>query len=173
MPFLKAGIKRQEQEEKKLLSEIMPMDCQQKNKQLTLPLPFIGNTQADRHSGSTRDKGLSYEHYVGSLYEKKGYTVEYNGKENWGNDYGIDLICHDDRHTEVVQCKCYSVGSISRNDIYQFFGASRYYAACHMQEVVSSAFWTTIDIGKDTSAFDVAVNLGIILHTCCKFPESE
>ena len=98
--------------------------------------------------------------------------VEYNGINKGSKDGGIDLICHHGRYTEVVQCKCYLGHTISRNDIYQFYGASKYYTFTHVKEVVSCSFWTTVDITDDTDVFRIAVILGIMLHSGCKMPEN-
>ena len=171
MPFLKAGLLKQQQEEKRILSEISTIKRKSAdNDTLSLELPDA--QEETMRIKTSRDKGTEYELYVGSLYKKKGYYVEYNGINKGSRDGGIDLICHHGRYTEVVQCKCYSRRSISRNEICQFYGAAKYYAARHMQEVVSYSFWTTVEVTDDTEVFDVAMNLGIKLYSGYKIPDS-
>ena len=170
MPFLKAGLIKHTQGEERILSEIAII--KRKSVDTTIPI-FPSEIQVNNSQvNENHDKGAKYELYIGSLYEKKGYKVDYNGIKKGGKDYGIDLICHSGRYTEVVQCKCYSNHSISRNDIFQFYGASKYYASRHIKEVVSCSFWTTVEITDDTDVFDIAVNLGIGLHSSCKMPEN-
>ena len=50
--------------------------------------------------------GAFFERYVGSLYENRGYKVEYRGIEKGLFDGGIDLICiKSDESKMLVQCK--------------------------------------------------------------------
>ena len=55
--------------------------------------------------------GRLYEQYVGSLYEKKGWGVEYYGILEGFSDKGRDLICHKDNETLIIQCKNWSKGA--------------------------------------------------------------
>lgn len=98
------------------------------------------------HGIENKKKGKEYELYIGSIYEKYGYGVEYNGIEKNAWDDGVDLICHLGRYTVLVQCKCYTTNMITANMIYQFFGSSRHYAVKHPREVVSSSLWTSLKL---------------------------
>lgn len=171
MPFLKAGLIKQKLEEERVLSEI-PTIKRKSDNEGTLLLEISDPQEENMRIKTSRDKGTEYELYVGSLYKKKGYYVEYNGINKGSRDGGIDLICHRGRYTEVVQCKCYSSHSISRNEILQFYGATKYYAARHMQEVVSCSFWTTVEVTDDTEVFEIAMLLGVKLYSGCKMPDN-
>lgn len=55
---------------------------------------------------SPRLWGAFFERYVGSIYENRGYKVEYRGIEKGLFDGGIDLIClKTDECKMLVQCK--------------------------------------------------------------------
>ncbi|MDD2267633.1 restriction endonuclease [Sulfuricurvum sp.] len=54
---------------------------------------------------SSEELGKRYERFVGYLYEKIGYKVEYNGIKMGKNDGGIDIIAKAKNHTVIVQCK--------------------------------------------------------------------
>jgi hypothetical protein len=73
--------------------------------------------------------GRDYERYIGYLYEKKGYSVEYIGIEKGLEDFGRDLICSKGKEVEVVQCKCWASHKvIHEKHINQLYGtAVKYY----------------------------------------------
>lgn len=52
--------------------------------------------------------GNIFEIYVGSLYEKKGWSVIYVGQKLGVHDGGIDLIAIRDRDISFIQCKYHS-----------------------------------------------------------------
>lgn len=82
-----------------------------------------------RRNHSKEHIGKVYERYVGYLYEKAGYEVEYFGIKNGLSDLGRDLICKKDNHIfEVVQCKCWSSKKqIHENTICQLYGTMTKY----------------------------------------------
>lgn len=69
--------------------------------------------------------GKMYERYVGYLYEKKGYHVEYIGIEKGFDDLGRDLICSNNNETLVIQCKYWaSHKEIKEAHINQLYGTA-------------------------------------------------
>ena len=69
--------------------------------------------------------GLEFERYCGYLYEKSGYTVEYNGILKGKSDGGIDLIAYNKNKKIYIQCKYWSVHKqIRENTITQLFGSA-------------------------------------------------
>lgn len=68
--------------------------------------------------------GRDYEHYVGYVYTKRGYTVEYYGSLHGLEDLGRDLIAtHPDRPTLIIQCKYWSSKkTIHEKHINQLYG---------------------------------------------------
>ncbi len=164
MPFLRASEKKQKKNTSPAVVTV------QTDKQ---SIGVVDTSASCTARKTTIQKGKDYEEYVGSIYEKNGYSVDYNGIKKGSHDGGIDLICKYGRYTEVVQCKCYSGGNIGRKDIYQFCGAFRHYAAKHQQEVVSGAFWTTLSIKTSSDVFSAAKELGIMLYHGRKPPEPE
>jgi restriction endonuclease len=71
--------------------------------------------------------GRDYERYIGYLYEKEGYRVQYFGIEKGLEDLGRDLVCVKNNVTEIVQCKYWSKAKnipIRENHINQLFGTT-------------------------------------------------
>lgn len=69
--------------------------------------------------------GRDYERYVGYVYEKKGWEVEYIGIEKKKEDMGRDLICKKSPYTEIIQCKYWSKEkTIHEKHINQLFGTT-------------------------------------------------
>ena len=91
--------------------------------------PSIRNQKAlDRYRQSRKFPhviGRDYERYVGYLYEKDGYDVEYTGIEQGLEDMGRDLICRKGDKIEVVQCKCWAKHkTIHEKHINQLYGTT-------------------------------------------------
>ncbi|MHA2061369.1 MAG: restriction endonuclease [Candidatus Sifarchaeia archaeon] len=61
-----------------------------------------------------------FENYVGSLFDKLGYSVEVTGGLK---DGGIDLIIKKDNKTSLVQCKNYRVSKVNVSKVRDFYGA--------------------------------------------------
>lgn len=71
--------------------------------------------------------GRDYERFIGYLYEKDMFQVEYYGAKNGLEDFGRDLICKKDSQTLIVQCKCWSALKgkvIHENHINQLYGTT-------------------------------------------------
>lgn len=86
----------------------------------------------DRYLASRKrpwEIGRDYERYIGYLYEKQGFSVEYIGIEKGLEDLGRDLICINRNEIEVVQCKCWASHKlIHEKHINQLYGtAVKYY----------------------------------------------
>lgn len=89
----------------------------------------------DRYRNSNNkdniELGRMYERYIGYLYEKDGYDVEYIGIEKVLGDMGRDLICKKNGLTEIIQCKYWSLKKnkiIHENHINQLYGTTiKYY----------------------------------------------
>ncbi len=69
--------------------------------------------------------GRDYERYIGYLYEKEGWIVNYQGIEKGLEDLGRDLICKRGNTIEIVQCKYWrSERTIHEKHINQLFGTT-------------------------------------------------
>lgn len=96
--------------------------------------------------------GLSYERYLGYLYEKEGWEVEYHGIVKGHEDLGRDLICKKGNQIEIVQAKCWaSEKLIHEKHIFQLFGTTQLYLMNHQQNDlfdanVSAVFITTTSL---------------------------
>lgn len=96
--------------------------------------------------------GRFYERYLGYLYEKEGWKVEYFGIVEGYEDLGRDLICKKDNHIEIVQAKCWSAEKlIHEKHIFQLFGTTQLYLMNNQQSGlfdanVSAVFITTTSL---------------------------
>jgi hypothetical protein len=69
--------------------------------------------------------GRIYERYIGYLYEKRGYSVYYQGIIEGYEDLGRDLIATKGNDVEIIQCKYWSQEkTIHEKHIFQLFGTT-------------------------------------------------
>lgn len=114
-------------------------------------------------NGDKAKAGKLYEQYVGYMYEKAGYYVEYNGILKQNQDMGRDLICQRGHRTIIIQCK-YSQspkGIVKVACVHQLFGSYWQYALEHPSELVRGVLYTPANV--EGSAKEAACKLGIIL----------
>lgn len=72
--------------------------------------------------------GRLYERYVGYLYERDGWAVEYHGIVKGLEDLGRDLICSRGNEVHVVQLKCWSKAkTVHEKHIFQLYGTTQLY----------------------------------------------
>lgn len=95
--------------------------------------------------------GRFYERYLGYLYEKDGWRVEYHGIVEGYEDLGRDLICKKGNQTAIVQAKCWSSDkTIHEKHIFQLFGTTQLYLMNQPQgdfdANVSAVFITTTSL---------------------------
>lgn len=85
----------------------------------------------DRYLGGTLGPaaiGKLYERYLGLLYERDGWKVEYHGIVKGLEDLGRDLICSRGNEVKIVQAKCWSKAkTIHEKHIFQLFGTTQLY----------------------------------------------
>ena len=77
----------------------------------------------ESHRKTNWQIGRDYELYVGYMYTKKGYEIDYFGSNMGLNDLGRDLIAKKDKKTLIIQCKYWSSKKlIHENHINQLYG---------------------------------------------------
>lgn len=72
--------------------------------------------------------GRDYEMYIGYLFEKKGYSIEYKGIIDGFDDLGRDLIATKNDETCIIQCKNWAqYKEIHEKHVFQLFGTTMEY----------------------------------------------
>lgn len=122
-------------------------------------------------SKSKRLLGRIYERYIGYLYEKDGYNVEYIGILKGYEDLGRDLICQKGNDFIIIQCKNWSqFKKIYENHIFQFFGTIFQYKDANPGQKVRAIFCTTTQLSDLARRF--SKELGIELQENFKFDKA-
>ena len=165
------------EQERELLKEYSEEELQDETtqyltKQEFRKLPSVERNQKalDRFWGRHKSNwliGRIYERYVGYLFEKQGYDVEYVGIFKGYEDLGRDLICQKDKDFIVIQCKHWSqFKTIYEKHIFQFFGTIFQYKDENPDRKVRAIFYTSTELSKLARRF--AVELGIELKESFK-----
>lgn len=106
--------------------------------------------------------GKMYEHYVGYLYEQKGWTVQYFGIAERYIDFGRDLIATKGKTCHIIQCKNWSkYKTIYENHIFQLFGTTFEYQQSHPNLSVTAVFYTTTKLSDAAQEFAKRLQLEI------------
>lgn len=122
----------------------------------------------DRYKDPKRKKslwevGIEYERFIGYTFEQKGYSVQYHGALNGKEDLGIDLICENDTHILIVQCKRLSRNKeipVRENVIAQTFGTAQHYKMKKKSKKdVIPVIFTTYELSNE--AINFAKYLGV------------
>jgi DUF2075 family protein len=107
--------------------------------------------------------GRIYERYVGYVYEREGYEVEYVGIFKGFEDLGRDLICKKDEEFLIIQCKNWSqFRTIYEKHIFQFFGTVFQYRDENPSRTVRALFYTATELSDLARRF--SGQLGIELY---------
>jgi Restriction endonuclease. len=153
--------------------EIQDATTQYLSKEEYRKLPSVEKNQMalDRFWSRPKSKwliGRLYERYVGYLYEKEGYAVDYVGIFKGYEDLGRDLICSKGKDIIVIQCKNWShFKMIYEKHIFQFFGTVFQYKDENPDKKVQAIFYTSTQLSDLARRF--AKELKIDLKENFKF----
>jgi len=115
--------------------------------------------------------GRMYERYIGYLYEKEGYDVNYHGIFQGYEDLGRDLICNKGKNFLIVQCKHWSqFKTIHEKHIFQLFGTFFQYKDANPDKKPKAVFYTSTSLSDLARRF--ANELDIDLVENCKMDTS-
>jgi len=105
--------------------------------------------------------GRDFERFIGYLYEKEGFNVEYYGIEKKLNDLGRDLIIKNKELTMIIQCKYWSKNKIiHEKHIAQLFGTVTKYKIDNPNEKnVIGLFVSHTTLSDEAKNFAKALNI--------------
>ena len=158
-----------EEYEEVILDEAVPLESGDDNtsalEESDPVLKYINRQEYDSLSESERNQraldsylsrtmssvgiGRLYELYIGHLYERDGWQVEYHGIVKGFEDLGRDLICTRNNDIHIVQAKCWAAEkTIHEKHIFQLYGTKCLYMIDAMQNSlispnVTASFETT------------------------------
>lgn len=116
--------------------------------------------------------GRMYERYIGSLYEQKGFDVQFIGIEKGLEDLGQDLVCIKNNEVIVIQAKCWSKNKVIRErHILQLFATTLLHQLSNPNKKVKykSILFTTTELSD--LAKDVAIKLGVEMKENHEMPK--
>jgi len=110
------------------------------------------------------DIGRDYERYIGYLYEKKGYSVYYQGIVKGLEDLGRDLVVtKEDNSVVVIQCKNWSKEKvIHEKHICQFKGTVLQYVIEEPSKNVVAEFYTSTTLSDTAKKFAKALQIKVV-----------
>lgn len=160
------------EEERELLKEYSEEELQDETthyltKEEYRKLPTVQRNQMalDRFWKRPKSKwliGRLYERYVGYLYEKDGYNVEYVGIFKGFEDLGRDLICKKGNDFIVIQCKNWAeFRTIYEKHVFQFFGTVFQYKDENKDKNVKSIFYTSTKLSDLARRFAQELSIGL------------
>lgn len=91
--------------------------------------------------------GIEFEHFVGGLLEKMGYSAKVTKSSG---DQGADLIAKKNNLVTVVQAKCYS-GSVSNKAIQEVVASIKHYNADGGMVITNSTFTKSAMVLADSN----------------------
>lgn len=106
--------------------------------------------------------GRDYEMYIGQIYERKGYLVEYSGILKRLEDMGRDIIAHKNDEIIVIQCKNWAKNkTIHEKHIFQLYGTVILYQIDTLYKV-KGVFITTTQLSDKARRIANYLNIEII-----------
>lgn len=107
--------------------------------------------------------GKMYEHYVGYVYEEKGWDVDYYGIDKRLDDLGRDLIATKDNLCHIIQCKNWSrFKKIYENHIFQLFGTAFEYQRKRPSLEVVPVFYTSTNLSETALEMSHRLDIEVI-----------
>lgn len=105
--------------------------------------------------------GISYERYIGYVYENKHYKVIYNGAIEGFNDLGRDIIAENDNEILIIQCKYWRKEKIIReNVIFQLYG-TMILKQLETKKVVKGILVTTTSLSEEAKKIATYLNIQV------------
>lgn len=114
------------------------------------------------HKKAKWEIGRDYELFVGHLFARDGYHVEYTGSLFRFDDLGRDLIVRKSKRILIVQCKYWSKDKeIHEKHIFQLFGTTICYQMEHPDCQVSCVLVTNTVCSEVARSFAARMNVAL------------
>lgn len=142
-------------------------------KQYVSPSEYLSLTNVQRnqlaldrylasHKKTKWEIGRDYELYVGHLFARDGYHVEYTGSLFRFDDLGRDLVVRKGKRILIVQCKYWSKEKeIHEKHIFQLFGTSICYQIDHPDCQVSCVLVTNTVCSATARSFAAKMSVAL------------
>lgn len=117
------------------------------------------------HKKTKWEIGRDYELFVGHLFARDGYHVEYTGSLFRFDDLGRDLVVRKGKRILIVQCKYWSKEKeIHEKHIFQLFGTSICYQIDHPDCQVSCVLVTNTICSATARSFAAKMSVALKEH---------
>lgn len=112
---------------------------------------------------SRHNVGRDYEMFVGQMYERQNFKVDYHGIKNGIHDLGIDLIAENEKVIYLIQCKNWSnKKTIYEKHMCQLYGTYRVFESkSTIRKEIIPVFITSTVLSETAKEF--AKELGILV----------
>lgn len=106
--------------------------------------------------------GLTYERYIGYLYELENYVVRYHGAVNKFKDKGIDLYALKKKEVLVIQCKRWNKDiTINDGTIIKLSGSMNIARNKYPSRNIHGILYTTTQVSAEAKKEAVRLNIEI------------
>lgn len=118
---------------------------------------------------SRHNVGRDYEMFVGQMYERQNFKVDYHGIKNGIHDLGIDLIAENEKVIYLIQCKNWSnKKTIYEKHMCQLYGTYRVFESkSATRKEIIPVFITSTVLSETAKELGILVKENLPLGEYC------